>query len=66
MKIYAVIYTVGLYSGYKELIGVYSTTEKAERMKQLDMKHHAIRSEWGYSIIPIEIDKTVNEVYQEW
>lgn len=66
MTVYAVIYTVGLYSGYKELIGVYSTIEKAERMKQLDMKYHAIRSEWGYSIIPIEIDKTVNEVYQEW
>ena len=66
MTVYAVIYTVGLYSGYKELIGVYRTIEKAESMKQLDMKHHSIRSEFGYSIKPIEIDKTVNEVYQEW
>ena len=66
MTVYAVIYTVGLYSGYKELIGVYSTIEKAESMKQLDMKHDGIRNERGYSIEPIEIDRTVNKVYQEW
>lgn len=66
MIVYAVTYSVGLYSGYKELVGVYSTIEKAESMKQLDMEHHSIRSEFKYSIKPIEIDKTVNEVYQEW
>lgn len=66
MKVYAVIYTVGLYSGYKELVGIYSTIEKANSMAQLDMKHHGMRTEFGYSISPIEIDKTVNEVYQEW
>ena len=66
MIVYAVTYTVGLYSGFKELIGVYSSEDKAKKMKQVDMKHNAIRSDRGYSITPIEIDKTVNEVYQEW
>ena len=66
MIIYALTYTVGLYSGYKELIGVYSSKDKAEKMKQFDIKRHGIRNESGYAIKLIEIDKTVNEVYQEW
>lgn len=66
MTVYALVYTIGLYSGYKELIGVYSSKDKAESMKKLDMKQHGIRNELGYSITPIKIDKTVNEVYQEW
>lgn len=66
MQLYALVYTVGLYSGFKELIGVYSSKDKAEKMKQLNMKSNGIRSERGYSIHPIEIDKTVNTVYQEW
>lgn len=66
MTVYVLIYTVGLYSGYKELIGVYSSKDKAERMKQIDIKQHGMRTEFRYSIKSIEIDKTVNEVYQEW
>lgn len=65
MKIYAVIYTVGFYTGYNELVGIYSTEDKANAMKQVDMKRKC-RNEWNYSIKSIEIDKTVNEVYQEW
>ena len=65
MKVYAVIYSVGLSSGYNELVGVYSTIEKAEEIKKTDMKRRC-RNDWHYSITPITIDKTVNEVYQEW
>lgn len=63
--VYAVIYTVGYSSGHKELIGIYSTEVKAKKMQQVDMKQNC-RNEWNYSIKPIKIDKTVNEVYQEW
>ena len=66
MTVYALVYTVGLYSGHKELIGVYSSRDNAERIKQIDIKQHGMRTEFGYSIKAIEIDKTVNEVYQEW
>lgn len=66
MTVYALIYTRGLYSGFKELVGVYSSKEKAERMKEVDIKQHGMRVDFGYSIKPIEIDKTVNKVYQEW
>lgn len=65
MTVYAVIYTVGFYAGHKELIGIYSTEDKAKAKKQADMKRNC-RFEFNYSIKPIEIDKTVNEVYQEW
>ena len=65
MKIYAVIYTVGFYAGHKELIGIYSSEDKAEKMKQADMKRNC-RNEWNYSIKSIEVDKTVNDVYMEW
>ena len=65
MTVYAVTYTVGFYAGHKELIGIYSTKEKAEAKKQLDIKQHC-RIEWNYSIRPIEIDKTYNAIYQEW
>ena len=65
MTVYAVIYTIGISSGHKELIGVYSTEDKAEEMKQANMKRNG-RNEWHYSIEPIKIDKTINKVYQEW
>ena len=66
MTVYALIYTKGFYSGFKELVGVYTSKERAEKMKQIDIENHGIRAEFGYSIKPIEIDKTVNETYQEW
>lgn len=65
MTVYAVTYTIGLSSGYSELVGVYSTEDVAKEMKQADMKRNC-RNEWHYSINPIQVDKTVNKVYQEW
>ena len=65
MTVYAVIYTVGFFTGHKELIGIYSSKDKAEIMKQVDIKR-SCRIEWNYSIKPIDIDKTVNKIYQEW
>ena len=65
MKIYAVTYTVGFYSGHSELVGIYSSVDKANTIKQLDMKQKC-RNEWNYSVTPIEVDKTINETYKEW
>lgn len=63
--VYALTCTVGISSGYKKLIGVYSTLGVAEKAKQTDAKQNAL-SEWHYSIQPITVDKTVNETYVEW
>lgn len=65
MEVFALRYTVGYETGYKELVGIYSTTEKAEEAKRNDMQKN-IRGEWKYSIFPLQIDKTVNHIYQEW
>lgn len=65
MKVYALIFSVGISSGYKELIGLYSTEEKAEEIKRKHMKETA-HSEWHYSIKAAEVDKEICEVYDEW
>lgn len=65
MTVYAVIYSIGISSGYTKLISLCSTMEKAEKIKQADMKQNC-NNEWHYSIKPIDIDKTVNITYQEW
>lgn len=65
MKIYALILKVGISSGYEELIGLYSTVEKAEEIKKKDMKKTA-HAEWHYSIKEIKVDKEIREVYNEW
>lgn len=65
MIVFALICSVGVSTGYKELIGLYSTQEKAEEMKQVDMRK-TIRGEWHYSIKPVEINKTLKITYDEW
>ena len=65
MKVFALIFTVGISSGYKELIGLYSTAEKAEESKRKHMKKTA-NTEWHYSVKEIRVDKEVCEVYVEW
>ena len=65
MTVYAVIYTCGYSSGYKELIGVYNTKKKAEVERDRDM-NTTVRPAWNYSIKPIEVDKTIKITYMEW
>ena len=65
MKVYALIFTIGLSSGHTELIGMYDTKERAEEIKGKHMKENAY-SERHYRIKEIEINKTINEVYHEW
>ena len=65
MKVYALVFEIGIMSGHKELIGVYSTIEKAVENKKRHQKK-TYDSDRHYSINEIEIDKTVNVIYQEW
>lgn len=65
MKVFALICSVGVSSGYKELIGLYTTVEKAEESKKKNIKE-TIRGEWHYSIKEVEVDKEICEIYDEW
>ena len=65
MKVFALTCKVGLSTGYKELIGLYSTKEKAEEAKQHEMKENVL-GEWHYSIKEVEIDRPLKIIYDEW
>ena len=68
MRVFALIYSTGCSTGYKELVGIYSSAEKAEVAKRNDMRSsdHPIRGEWGYSIKEVEVDTALNHVFDEW
>ncbi len=65
MKVYALIFTIGLSSGHKELIGIYDTTERAEEIKEKHMKKNG-HAKHHYKIEEIEINKTYNTIFNEW
>jgi hypothetical protein len=67
MKVYILHYEVGVSSGYKELIGIYSSMEELEKGKAKDKEeYYACRVSGKYVIQEIEIDKNINTVYCEW
>lgn len=63
--VYAVLYACNYASGYKELIGVYDTKQRAEEARNQDIEQ-TVRPVWNYAIKPITINKTVNITYMEW
>lgn len=65
MKVFALTLTIGISSGYKELIGIYDTPEKAEEQKEKHMKKNG-HAKHHYKIEEIEINKTINNVFIEW
>ncbi len=65
MKVFALVFTIGLSSGYEELIGLYSTKEKAEEKTENHMKKNG-HAKHHYEIKEIEIDKEVNITLAEW
>lgn len=66
MKIYALIYKVGVSSWYHEIIGLYDSMETLENGKEKDKKECALcRFEDNYSVEEIEINKNINIVYSE-
>lgn len=68
MEIFALSYTMEISTGNSELIGIYSTKEKAEEAKRLDMcnSKHIVRYEWHYDIKSIKLDETINHTYRRW
>lgn len=65
MKVFVLIFSIGLSSGHNDLIGIYSSLNKADESK----KKHMIKNAYGehhYSIQEIEINKDLNITYDEW
>lgn len=65
MKVYALIFTIGLSSGRKSLIGLYLTKEKAEEIKEKHIKENAY-AEHHYKIKEIELNQVVDITIIEW
>lgn len=65
MKVYALIFKIGISSGYEKLIGMFDSTEKAEKSKSRHMKKYG-NAEYHYSIKEIELNKEINYTIVEW
>ena len=65
MKVFALVFTIGLSSGYKKVIGLYSTKQKVEEKAKKHMKENG-HAKHHYKIKEIEIDKEVNITLAEW
>lgn len=67
MKVYVLIYKIGVSSGYHELVGIYESMEALERGKEQDKEeYYCCRIGGDYEIKEIEINKNINFVYVEW
>lgn len=65
MKVFALIFTIGISSGSETLIGLFNTKEKAEEKTEKHMKKNG-HAKHHYKIKEIEIDKEVNITIAEW
>lgn len=65
MKVFALIFTIGISSGSETLIGLFSTKEKAEEKAEKHMKENG-HAKHHYEVEEIEIDKEVNITIAEW
>ena len=65
MKVYALVFTIGIDSGSETLLGLFSTTEKAEAVKMKHSKNggYALHH---YEITELELDKETNITLTEW
>ena len=65
MTVYALIFEIGISSGYEVLIGIFDDIEKAEESKNKHMKKYA-HAEHHYSIKEVELNKEINYTITEW
>ena len=65
MKVYALVFTIGISSGSETLLGLFSTPEKAEAVKMKHSKNcgYALHH---YEITELELDKETNITFAEW
>lgn len=64
MKVYALIFKIGISSGYEELIGLFDDIEKAEKSKRKHIEKNTYM-EHHYSIQEIELNKEINYTITE-
>ena len=65
MKVFALIFTIGISSGSETLIGLFSTKEKAEEIAEIHAKKYGY-AKHHYKTKEIEIDKEVHITISEW
>lgn len=65
MKVFVLVFSVGLYSGHKDLIGIYDDYDKAKEALNKDMEQ-SYCSRNHYSIHEIELNEEVNITFAEW
>ena len=65
MKVYALTLSVGIATGSETLLGIFSTAEKAEAIKQIHSKAHGY-AEYHYDITDLELDKELDITLAEW
>lgn len=65
MKVFALTFTVGISSGSKTFLGIFSTEEKAEERAEKHAKKFAYSKD-HYNIEKVEIDKEEEIVFCEW
>ena len=65
MKVYALIFEVGISSGHRELIRIFDNATKAELSLKAHIKKYGYRA-YHYSIKEIEINKEINYTIADW
>lgn len=65
MKVYALIFCIGISSGHKELIGLFDSAVKAEISLRSHIKKYGYMA-YHYSIKEVEINKEINYTLADW
>lgn len=65
MNVYALVFTIGISSGHRELIGIYNDCDKLEEAMNKHMQQHYYNRQ-HYSVHEIELNKEENIIIAEW
>lgn len=65
MTVYALTLSVGIATGSETLLGLFSTAEKAEAIKQKHSKAHGY-GEYHYDITDLALDEELDITLAEW
>lgn len=65
MKIYALIFNIGISSGYEKLLGLFTDKKIAEEIKYKHMQKNAY-AEHHYFIKQVEANKEIDYTLYEW
>ena len=65
VNVYILTFEIGISSGYKQLLGIYETKEKAEEVLEKHMRTN-FSSRRNYFVNALELNKEVNITISEW